>query len=503
MGCKGIGVVLGAVLMALLPLTGCAPSAATYYSGLHRRRIGSYERWERQSKDELDHPVIEGPLELEGAIRLALQYNTQLRGALREKERARARTIKAYGEALPDVDLEATYRRLNRAFVVDLGVESFQIGDEDNYSYRVQVTQPIYQGGRVPIALRAARLFSYLSDETVRQSVEGVVFEVAKGYFDVVLAQRMVGVQEAALEAAQAHLANVESRFRHGLATEYDTLRARVDVSNTRADLVAQRNQRDIAITTLLKTMGVSQRSEVKLTTDMQYREMDPDFSNAVRVAFVNRPDIFVAELSRDLQAEALKEGYTKYWPRLSAYFWHLWAKPDPEETSKIRWNTDWEAGLLLTWSLFDGLEREGNIMEQRALLRQREILLADAEQQTVREIKSAILELRNARELVESQQLNLQQADRALELVQAGYKEDVNTAVEVLDARSALTRARGLYYQALHRHTVGRLNLQRAMGMTGLAPRAKELENLPGSLKALGLYKDFDAGDGRARVEQ
>jgi hypothetical protein len=126
---------------------------------------------------------------------------------------------------------------------------------------------------------------------------------------------------------------------------------------------------------------------------------------------------------------------------------------------------------VRLSWSLFDGLLREGNIIQQKAILQQSAIQLADTEQQILQEVKNSILDLADAEELVKSQELNLETAQEALRLVQIGAKEGVNTELEVLDARSALTRTVGLYYNSLYAHTVSRLTLQRAIGMLGPPP--------------------------------
>ena len=454
---------------------GCAPSRSEYYTGLRGSRVSAYRRWERHDRKDEERPAVEGELDLEAAVRLCLRHNRELQAVGQEREEARGRIVEAYSEALPSVDLSASYGRLDQVFSVDLGVQSFQVGDRDNYEYQVRVSQPIYKGGAIATAWRAARLFSYLSDENVRAKVEGVIFEVANAYYDAVLAAHLIQVQEAALRAAQAHLHNVESRRRHGVATEYDALRARVDVSNFQAALIEQRNQRDLARSRLFRALGVSRQSKVELSTDLSYLEVAPTFSEAVRTAFCNRPDLYQATLNVDLQRESLREAHARYLPSLDAYYWHRWAKPDPHESSNIEWDRQWQAGLDLSWGLFDGLAREGRIIQQRALLRKQQILLSDTEEQALLEISNALFEIQNARELVDSQRLNLERADRALELVQAGYREGVNTEVEVLDATAALTQARGLYYTALHRHTVARIDLQRAMGILGPRPGTRQ----------------------------
>ena len=63
------------------------------------------------------------------------------------------------------------------------------------------------------------------------------------------------------------------------------------------------------------------------------------------------------------------------------------------------------------------------------------------------------------------SQQMNLQRAEKGLQLVQAGYRSGVRTELDVLDAQTALVQSRALYFQALYAHTLARLNVQRAVG--------------------------------------
>jgi outer membrane protein TolC len=298
-----------------------------------------------------------------------------------------------------------------------------------------------------------------------------------------------VEVQEAALKSARAQLESVRARREEGVATEFDVLRARVDVSNIQAELIDQKSRLDSARARLMRVMGVSQRSRVSLETELEYQQAEaPSYFEAVRAAFTNRPDIYRAAINLDLQQEAVRNAYTNYFPNLEAYGWRLWAKPDPHEASNIQWDTQWQYGVRLNWRIFDGLAREGQIIQQQALARQRGIELADTEQQALQEVKDALAELESATELVESQKLNLRRADRALSLVQAGYREGVNTEVEVLDARTALTRARGLYHTALHRHTMARVVLQRAMGLLGPRPGA---DAVPEEAPPLGSVAD------------
>jgi len=80
-------------------------------------------------------------------------------------------------------------------------------------------------------------------------------------------------------------------------------------------------------------------------------------------------------------------------------------------------------------------------------------------------ELTKALLSIEDAEEFVASQRLNLTRAEEGSRLADVGYREGINTQVEIIDAQAALTKARAFYYQAVYSHIVAKLDLQKAMG--------------------------------------
>ncbi len=443
---------------------GCTPTRSEYYSGLHQRRRDSYKRW-RDDVEEEHAPNLEGELMLEDALNFALSHNPSLLAALQMKQEGRGRVVEAYSAALPQVTLSGTYTRLDyrpMSFDIDeqTGQPDFSEGDRDRYSAALDITQPLYQGGSIPVALRAARLYAYLSEEAVRGVVEQTVFSTANAYYSALLAQHLVEVEEAALESARAHLEAARARRAEGLARDYDVLRAEVEGSNIEASLIEQRQEKDAAFTALMRAMGASQKSDVQLAEDWVETEFSaPSFAESVETAFRNRPDLARATIEADISQEAVAEVGSRYLPRLSAFYNHAHERDDGS------WDDEWRAGLRLNWTIFDGLAREGAMIQKRAERRRKEILLGDAEQQAIKEVRDALLEVESANQMVQSQRMNIRRAMETQRLVEEGYREGVNTEIELLDARTALTRARGLYFRALYRQETARLSFKMATG--------------------------------------
>jgi len=211
--------------------------------------------------------------------------------------------------------------------------------------------------------------------------------------------------------------------------------------------------------------MGVSQNSVLVLSDELTYAPLKMTMEQAVEAAYRNRPDLFGRQFDIKRQQELLKIARSRYWPTISGFYDNIWSNPDPHRTMDIEWGHAWQAGFMLTMPLFDGFSREGEIIQQKARLRQSQVDLIDAEETTLFELTKAFLSIENAQELVESQRLNLTRAEEGTRLARVGYREGINTQVEVIDAESALTKAKSLYYQAIYSHMTARLDLQKAMG--------------------------------------
>jgi outer membrane protein TolC len=454
---------------------GCV-SRESLVRDIRETRTAAYSQWVKMREtEEASEVTIRGKLRLEDAVKLAIRQNKELQATLQEKEIARGKVIESYQAALPTVNAAGTYTRLDKANVFDVGDVSIALGDVDNYSVDLTVSQPIFRGGAIGAALRAARLADLLSDEAVRSALQSTIYDVARAYYDALLFQHQVDVNEEAVRSAEVHLEDVRKKRRLGVASDYDVLRAEVDVSNFRAEMIKQKNSVDIAKSRLLKAMGVLQKSDIDLADELEYVPMKPVLEEAIRIAHENRADLYRAEMEVRLQNEALRVAKSRYWPQVDAFFEQLWGKPDPRSTTTNEWNDTWNAGLSVNLSLFDGLGREGRVHQQKATLAQSRYRLANTQEQAFLEIRQALLSLRNAEEFVESQKLNRSRAREGLRLAEVGYREGIASEVEVSDARSALTTASGLYYESVHGHAVSRLLLQLAMGILG--PRPGEVE--------------------------
>jgi outer membrane protein len=457
-------------LSAIL-LTGCI-SKEQFFDEVGLSRQSAYKQWENRKQVERQlQPVISGRLSLEDCLKLTLTNNKVLLKTLEEREAARGVELGSYSAILPAVSLSYNYERLDT--VASIGPIS--LGALDNYSVGLNVTQPLFAGGAIPARINAARLGALLADQTVRAAVQETVYAAQMAYYTLLLDQHLYTISEDAVKSAQAHLDSVKQKRDAGIASDFDVLRAEVELSNFTAELIRSRNAINIAKANLIKTMGASQDSSFVLSDELTYAPFSITIQEAVAAAYRHRPDLFSKELGIRQQKERLAIAQSQYFPVISAYYRNTWSEPDPHNRTLIEWGRAYSSGLMAAWPLFDGFAREGSVIEQKARLKQSQIDLVDAEETALFELTRAMLSIEDAAEFVESQKLNLSRAQEGLRLAEVGYKEGINTQVEMIDAQAALTTAKANHYQAVYSHLVAKLALQKAMGtLTGFEPAGK-----------------------------
>jgi outer membrane protein len=465
-----------------ISIAGCMDSEE-FYQEVSLSRDAAYRRWKNRKETQRQSQTrINGQLSLKDCLKLTLINNKTLQRVVQEKEIARGNKLMSYSAILPSVNLTGDYLRKDE--VASLGPITF--GDVDNYSAGLTVTQPIFAGGSMVAKINAGKLFSLLTDQTVRAATQDVIYEAERSYYDVLLNQHLYQISADAVRSAQAHLDDVKFKHAGGVASDFDVLRAEVELSNFQAELIQNENVINISKTQLLKVMGISQDSNFAPSDELTYAPLKMTMEQSVEAAYRNRPDLYERQFDIKYQKELLKIARSQYWPTISGFYDNTWANPDPHNSTMIKWGHAWQAGVTATLPVFDGFSREGEIIQQKARFKQSQIDLIDAEETTLFELTKALLSIEDAEEFVQSQKLNLTRAEEGNRLAEVGYREGINTQVEVIDAESALTKAKSLYYQAIYSHIIAKLDLQKAMG-TLTTFEAAQPENQVSLSKTLG----------------
>jgi outer membrane protein TolC len=191
-------------------------------------------------------------LTLQQSIDLALRQSVLIQSAQEGVKGAEAQKKEAFTGFLPKFSTYYSYSRLNvdptlTATLPGSGPVTLVTGTKDNYSWAVEVKQPIFAGGGILANYEAGRLGHEIASLDETTVVQDIVQEVRVAYFNILKAERGLDVARQSVEQLEAHRSTAQDFYDAGVIPKNDLLRAEVELANSRQNLVKAENAVEMA----------------------------------------------------------------------------------------------------------------------------------------------------------------------------------------------------------------------------------------------------------------
>jgi outer membrane protein len=408
--------------------------------------------------------VDPAPMSLKDCLDYGATHSTAARLGRLDVDIARTQVGQARSLALPQLTLDATYRRLDEVQEVDFGQGPSALGNLDNYEVVAGVSQLLYGGGQVGAALRAAALAREHAHASKLEIDADLIRDITVQFYGLLLAEEAVRVQTASVEQLEAYAKQTETREQNGAVSEFDLLTAKVRLANEKPKLIAARNQRDLAVaafSTLLNHPGT-----VAVTGTLSMVEIDLSLEEMEALALDNRQALRRSQIRVDLSREDIASSRSDGMPSLRAFFNYHGANAYQFVAFQDDWEWHWNAGLTLSWNIWDGDLTRQTVRQKRYAYAQRQTEYDAMRQSILLEVRQAYMSLQHARESLAASGDSVALAERALEIARSRYESGLSTYIEFTDANLALSTARLTRAQALHDHAVARAEVIYACGI-------------------------------------
>jgi outer membrane protein TolC len=344
-----------------------------------------------------------------------------------------------------------------------IGATDFKMGNEENYTARLSLQQPLFMWGKAWNGYQMAKLNAGAAKEDYRKTRNELLFDVTKAFYGILVLTEFVTLTEDAYWQVEKHVEAVKERYDQGLASEFDLLRARVELSNMEPQVVKVRNGLETARTGFKILLGLPQDAGIELKGELDYQPVSIDLDESIEKARVSRPEARALLLRKQMARKALALARKANLPNMVFIANYDYKKPLYFDN---QWGEDWNMTASLQMPIFTGLSNIGRVKQAKSRLSQAEHGLKLLQEGVEMEVRTAYLALREAERLSISQEKNVAQAEKALEIAKRRYKTGLATSLEVMDTQLSLTRARTNQLQALSDCMVGRAALERATGM-------------------------------------
>jgi outer membrane protein TolC len=424
---------------------------------------------------------ITQPLSLTDALNATLRQNATISKAKSELEATYGLIVETRAAAFPRIDANGTFTKSDPNFVDKFPFSSSSTGTNTsstnsfrqataNWNTGVQITQSIYEGGKVLSALRAAKLTKEQALLLYQTTLADTLLATRVAYYDVLLAEQQITVNEASVNLLSRELEDQQRRYEAGTVPRFNVLRAEVAVANQKPNLIRARNAYRIAKNNLVNLLGYNLPREIwedvplQLTDKLEAQPYQIALPDAIQQALEKRTELGALRKTEQLQRENIIQAKAGYKPSIQAFAGYGW-KNSQFTTDLSEELHGWNVGAQLNWAVFDGLLTRGKVMQARAQHERAQTDLEDNARKIELEVRTAYSSFIEAREVLESQQKVQEEADEALRLAKARTEAGTATQLDVLNAETSLTQARTTQVQALHDYVVARARLERAIG--------------------------------------
>lgn len=398
---------------------------------------------------------------LREALASAYRTNPTLQAA-RAQQRATDETVAIEKSAgRPQVDATGQYIEFVKQSSTSFTAPSRSVGAG------LDLGVPIYSGGAVKNAVRAAENRVEAGQADLRGTESAIFTQVVAAYMDVIRAEALVGLSANQVEVLAVNLQATSDRFEIGDLTRTDVAQSESRLALARGDLRTAQANLISARETYIQLVGEAPED---LAPPPPLPGLPDSVGQAVEVALENNPDILAARErveAADFDIDVAGSGRL---PRVSLftggdYTNFLGTLGGNIGVGVPQTSTAAQAGVQLSVPLFQGgrpaaLQRQAQARASVAL--ENEIA---AERDVIAQVRAAWSSWQASLAIIESTQTAVDAAALSLEGTRAENSVGNRTVLDILNAEQELLNARAQLVTARRNAYVAGFSLLAAMG--------------------------------------
>ena len=410
-----------------------------------------------------DQLVIEGSVEksiditLNDCIRLALGNNPKIQMALQDVFASDARIKQAWSAYFPKVSWQTGYTRMKQLQLSDA------LGRNLIFDYyllgQVTLSEMLYDFGVTQHKVTIQKLNSQGYKIALTATVNSVICDVKKSYYNLLYAYEKVKVAEEAVENFELFYDQAKAFYMAGLKPKVDVTIAEVNLSNAKLSLIQAENNIDIAIAQLNNNLGLPYVNRYNVQEKLKYSPCDVTLNDSVDIARESRPEFKLADVKVEAALQNVKLTKKSYFPSLSIE--GQYQIGGRHFTS----NTGYNFGGYLTFPTVNGMLINNQIKEAKAL-HNKEMANADyTKNAIVLEIQNAFYTLKEKKSQLPVAFLTVKKAKENYELSYGRYRVGVGNPTELKDAQVTYENSLLNFYASLFEYNQSKANLEKAVG--------------------------------------
>lgn len=388
-------------------------------------------------------------------IQIALQNNPDIISSSYSVDESAARIDEARSGYFPSVNINSSFDRVSNEGVIT--------SPYNNYNAGVSARYYLFQGLKTNASVNAANYNYQASSYQHEVNKQDMILKITQGYYRMLQSERLIESADKTIERAKLFLDYANAKFKSGLASRSDILKAEVELSNSNLTLIKAKNDFLSAKGNLNLLLGLSADSPISIIDDLAIIEQNQfqEFDELKKQSYQNRPELKKFNEQLNVQKSSIQIAKSDFLPTLSADASYNYGGT---EISALKEN--WFYGLTLSIPLFSGFSTKARVAEEEIALKGLEKQFESLSQQVSLDVWNAYLNIKETDERIINAKTFLENAQENLRIAEGQYREGAGSMIEVIDAQTNYVIAEQTFIQSLADYKVAVASLKRATGI-------------------------------------
>lgn len=407
-------------------------------------------------------------INLDEAIQIALDESTTIKIADINITKAGYAKKGSYAALYPNVSASGSYQRTlkKQVMAMDFQGQSMEIavGKWNNVNAGVSASLPLINA-QLWESLKLSALNVELAVEQARSSKVSMVSQVKQSFYGVLIAQYIYEVYKQVYDNAATNYAQIEKKYNTGKVSEYEYLRAKVNVKNAEPNVYSALASIDLAIWQLKAVMGLDLNTKIGVSGDMDAFEQEMlTFNTNDTVNLENNSTLIQFRLQEKQIESTIRMTKRQYIPSLAASFSYSYMAMGDD--FDMKWNPYSVVGVTLSIPIFDGLSKHYNIRQNQATRDVIRMNMEDTERQFRIAHKGYMNQIATYIENYYAAVSTLEMAQKSYDIAAKMYELGKATLTELNDAQLALVQSQLTMSQAVYNFKVAEAKLDELQGV-------------------------------------
>ncbi len=415
-------------------------------------------------------------LDLKTALAIAHDNNPTIKIADLEVQRVDYSKKETMGNLLPSVSASGQYTNNIMKSVMFMpasmsammgGASYMEIGYKNSFAGTISAQMPIVNFSLWE-SIKAKQTEIDLILEQARSSSLDMSKQVKDAYYGVLLAQASLKVLEQSITNAKETLKTTKASYEQGVSSEYDYLRAQVQVNNLNPTYISAKNGVDLAILQLKMLLSLPETQEVEITETLQDYENNVSLldESQPQTSLENNTELRQLDLNIASLQHSLKMVKSQHLPTLSAMGQYTYqTQAEDFKFGDYNWVSSALVGLSLNIPIFNGNTVINKTKQVELSLKELQMQREYAKDGMNLQLQSAIKSMNAAKEQLVVNKESIAQAEKGYEIAKVRYNTGSGTILELNDSELSLTQARLNYQQALYDYLSGKAIYENVLG--------------------------------------